>query len=316
VKVIRHLDEADLQGGALSIGNFDGVHRGHARLVEKLRALAGELGGPAVILTFDPHPVRLLRPDAAPPPLTWTERKAELLGTLGIDAMIAYPTDERLLALSPAEFFHQIVCDKLAARAMVEGPNFFFGRGRAGDVRLLSELCAGRGIALSIVEPETMGSEFVSSSRVRAAIAAGDVGLARRMLTQPYRVRGLVTHGAARGARIGFPTANIEAVDTLLPGRGVYAGRAFLGDARWPAAINLGPSPTFGEQTVKVEAHLIGFTGSLYGRPLEVDFLERLRDIRPFASLDELTSQLHRDVAAALQLARDSDAAGRDYASG
>jgi riboflavin kinase/FMN adenylyltransferase len=308
---LRHLKDARIRGGAVSIGNFDGVHWGHARLVKRLKELAGELGGPAVILTFDPHPVRLLRPDAAPPPLTWTERKAELLGELGVDAMVAYPTDERLLALPPDAFFASVVHGDLAARAMVEGPNFRFGHHRAGDVQMLAALCAPHGIKLSIVEPERLGGEFISSSRVREAIRQGDVRTAQRMLTQPYRIRGLVTHGAARGTRIGFPTANIDAIDTLLPAQGIYAGRAFTGQAVWPAAIHIGPSPTFGEHAGKVEAHLIGFDDTLYGQPLEVDFLARLRDIRSFATVDELKRQLHCDVDEAQRHAQEFAAASR-----
>lgn len=305
MKLIREAADwpDSLKQGSVTIGNFDGVHRGHARIITELLARAHSVGGPAIVLTFDPHPVRLLRPDAAPPPLTWTERKAEILAGLGVDAMIAYPTDEALLSLSPQEFFSQIVLERLAARAIVEGPNFFFGRQRAGDVRLLGELCAAADVSLTVVEPLQSDGGFISSSRVRELIRVGDVAAAGRMLTQPYRIRGLVTHGAARGARLGFPTANVAAIDTLLPAAGVYAGRAVIDGAEWPAAINLGPNPTFGEQVLKVEVHVIGFSGVLYGRTLEVDFLDRLRDIRAFASVEELLGQLARDVAAARRIA-------------
>ncbi|MBC7857047.1 MAG: bifunctional riboflavin kinase/FAD synthetase, partial [Pirellulaceae bacterium] len=287
----------------VAIGNFDGVHRGHARIVERLLARAKEVGGQAIVFTFDPHPVRLLRPEHAPPPLTWTDRKAELLKQLGVDAMIAYPTDEALLALMPQEFFSRIVRESLAAKAMVEGPNFYFGKGRAGTIEVLRSLCEESKISLDIVEPLTVSGDFVSSSRVRKLIQAGDVSAAAELLTQPYRIRGMVTHGAARGARLGFRTANLDAIDTLLPAPGVYAGRAILPDKTWSAAINLGPNPTFGEQVVKVEVHLIGFTGSLYGQPMEVDFISRLRDIRRFGSVDELKVQLANDIATALRLA-------------
>jgi riboflavin kinase/FMN adenylyltransferase len=311
VRLLRSLDNlpADLRRGAVTIGNFDGVHRGHARLIERLLAQARELGGPAIVFTFDPHPVRLLRPESAPPPLTWTDRKAQLLGELGVTAVIAYPTDEALLQLAPEAFFAQIVQSQLAARAMIEGPNFRFGRGRGGDVELLQRLCAAAGVTLEIVSPVAAGSELVSSSRVRGAIAAGDVDLARQLLTRPYRIRGMVTHGAGRGAKLGFPTANLEAIDTLLPATGVYAARGLTAAGVWPAAVNLGPNPTFGEQALKIEVHLIGFAGSLYGQPLEVDFLSRLRSIRPFESVSALKSQLAHDVAAAHEIAeRDSTA--------
>jgi len=298
VKLIRSLNDLpnDLCGGAVSIGNFDGVHRGHARIVQRLITRARELDGAAVVVTFDPHPVRLLRPDAAPPPLTWTDRKADLLAQLGVDTTIAYPTDEALLSLTPAAFFDQIVRQRLEARAMVEGPNFFFGHGRTGNVNVLGRLCDDAGIVCDVVEPIRDGDEYISSSMIRRFVARGDMQRAAELLTQPYRIRGMVTHGVGRGAKIGFPTANIDAIDTLLPALGVYAGRARIDDGIWPAAVNVGPSPTFGEAILKVEAHLIDFEGSLYGRPIEVDFLARLREIRPFGSAEQLTEQLANDV--------------------
>ncbi|MHB1036315.1 MAG: bifunctional riboflavin kinase/FAD synthetase [Pirellulales bacterium] len=297
----------DMRSGAITIGNFDGVHRGHARIVERLIAKAREVGGPAVVFTFDPHPVRLLRPDMAPPPLTWTDRKAELLAELGVDSMIAFPTDKELLNLTAEEFFQQIVRDKLDARAMVEGPNFFFGRQRRGTIDLLKELTIQAGIVLEVVPPLEIDGQYVSSSRVRRLVAEGAVEAARHLLTRPYRIRGMVTHGAGRGGKLlGYPTANVEAIDTLLPEVGVYAGEAIIDAARWPAAISIGPNVTFGEGVLKVEVHVIDFHGSLYGRPLEVDFLARLRDIQPFDSLDALKAQMGRDVAAARRIAAEN----------
>jgi riboflavin kinase/FMN adenylyltransferase len=305
VTLIRNLAAAPsaIRSGAVAIGNFDGVHRGHARIVEALIASARRVGGPAVVFTFDPHPVRLLRPDQAPPPLTWIDRKVELLAELGIDWVIAYPTDEALLRLTAREFFDRIVRGQLDARALVEGPNFYFGRGRQGTIDVLRGFCAETSVDLAVVEPLTIAGEAVSSSRVRRLIAAGEVTEAGRLLTRPYRIRGMVTHGAARGTRIGFPTANVDAIDTLLPAAGVYAGRASAGGMVWPAAVNLGPNPTFGEHAVKVEVHLIGFDGQIYGQALEVDFIERLRDIQPFRGVEELVSQLRRDVARARSVA-------------
>jgi riboflavin kinase/FMN adenylyltransferase len=305
VKLLRDLAllSDELRGGAVAIGNFDGVHLGHARIVERLIDLARQAGGPAIVFTFDPHPVRLLRPALAPPPLTWTGRKAELLAALGVDSIIAYPTDEALLALTDREFFDRIVRRRLAAKAMVEGPNFFFGRDRTGTIDVLRRFTAEAGMKLEVVEPVVVEGEIVSSSRVRRLLSEGRVDEARRMLTQPYRIRGMVTHGAGRGARIGFATANVAAVDTLLPGIGVYAGRGLALQRLWPAAINVGANPTFGEHALKVEVHLIGFEGSLYGEPLEVDFLNRIRDVRPFGGVEELKAQLARDVESAKKIA-------------
>lgn len=288
-----------IRGGAVSIGNFDGVHCGHARIVSEVIQRAKFFGGPSVVFTFDPHPVRLLRPDRAPPPLTWTDRKAELLAELGVDFLVVYPTDEQLLQWSARDFFRQMVLERLQAKAMVEGPNFFFGHRREGNVAMLHALCREFGVELLIVDPLEVEGQLVSSSRVRRLIEQGDIDAASRLLTNPYRIRGMVTHGANRGTRIGFPTANLSAIDTLLPGVGVYAGRSYFGGRIWNSAIHIGPNPTFAEQALKVEVHLMQFSGSLYGMPLEVDFIGRLRDIHPFASVGELQSQLMKDVARA-----------------
>lgn len=290
----------EVLGGALTIGNFDGVHLGHARIVEAIRRQARAVHGPTIVFTFDPHPVRLLRPEQTPPPLTWTRRKAQLLAQLGVDAMIAYPTDMALLELSPEDFFQRIVIDKLQAKAMVEGPNFYFGRDRRGDTQLLGQLCDQHSLALEIVQPRQLpGDEaIISSSRVRQAIAGGEIEAARRMLTEPYRLRGMVTHGAGRGNTLGFATANLEAIDTIVPAHGVYAGYVVRQELTHAAAIHIGPNPTFGEGHAKVEAHLIDFSGSLYGEPLELAFLKRLRDVRTFSDPQQLTSQIHQDVEA------------------
>lgn len=307
MKLIRKLKDfpGSLKGGALTIGNFDGVHRGHASLIERLKLHSDRCGGPAVVFTFDPHPVRLLRPDQTPPPLTWTNRKADLLSALGVDVVIAYPTDQQLLSLTYQEFFQQIIVDAIGVSAIVEGPNFFFGKDRQGDVETLATLCGEKNIAVEIVQPVKIGGDFISSSRIRKLLASGDVAAARMLLTRPYRIRGMVVHGAARGTKIGFPTANVDAIDTLVPAEGVYAGRALIDGRAHLAAINIGPSPTFGEHATKVEAHLLDFENSIYGRPIEVDFIERLRDIRQFESKEELKKCLENDIADARRVGRE-----------
>ncbi len=306
VKLLRHLSDlpAGLTGGAITIGNFDGVHRGHASIMKQLVQRAKEQNGPAVAFTFDPHPAALLRPGAMPPPLSWLQRKAQLLGELGVDALLAYPTDRALLQLSPREFFQQIVVDKLKARAVVEGPNFFFGRDRAGDVATLKTLCEAAEIKLDIVQPLEAGGAIISSSRIRQLIASGDVQQAATLLTRPYRVRGTVETGARRGRTLGFPTANIGGITLLQPAPGVYAATVHgvaeqNGGQGWPAAVNVGPAPTFGVEDSKVEAHLIDFDGDLYGKTLEVDFHHRLREILSFDNVQQLQQQLNADVAAA-----------------
>lgn len=307
MKLIRRLDDVSdpLKGGALTIGNFDGVHRGHAQIIERLRVHARQCGGAAIVFTFDPHPVRLLRPEQTPPPLTWTNRKADLLAELGVDAVVAFPTTREFLSLSYLDFFEQIVVDAFGTRAMVEGPNFFFGNGREGTVETLRELCDHRQIELEVVEPIKLDQKYVSSSRIRDLIRAGDVGPAAELLTRPYRIRGMVTHGAARGAKIGFPTANLSAIDTLVPANGVYAGLAIVEQRSHLAAIHIGSNPTFADAESKVEVHILDFETSIYGQPVEVDFTRRLRDIRQFDSADDLSAQLQKDIAAVRNAAED-----------
>jgi len=285
-----------LRRGAVSIGNFDGVHRGHARLIDALRAEAGVVGGPAVVFTFDPHPATVLRPERTPPSLSWTERKAELLDQLGVDAVIAYPTDRALLGLDPRTFFERIVLDRLAARAMVEGPNFFFGHDRRGNLDVLAGLCREADIVLKVAEAAEFDGQIVSSSLIRRLVADGRVDEANRMLTQPYRIRGVVVRGEGRGRRLGYPTANLSQIDTLVPGEGIYAGRAWIDQRVWPAAVSIGPNLTFNENTPKVETYLLGYEGTLYDRLIEVDFLARVRDIERFNSAEALVARMDRDV--------------------
>lgn len=309
MKLFRNLNQfpESLRGGALTIGNFDGVHRGHATIINRLKHYADQLGSATIVFTFDPHPVRVLAPERAPVPLTWTNRKADLLAELGVDVVIAYPTDMDLLSLTHNEFFQQIVVDQIGAKAMVEGPNFFFGKDRGGNVDMLARHCNDNDIQLEIMSPvkdNPEDTELISSSRIRKLVTDGDVDAAAGMLTHPYRIRGMVTHGMARGAKLGFPTANLDAIDTLVPAAGVYAGRTWIdGRSHW-SAIHIGPNLTFGENVLKVESHILDFEGSLYGRAIEVDFISRLRDILAFGSREELQQQLITDIAETRRIAR------------
>jgi riboflavin kinase/FMN adenylyltransferase len=293
---------AACRGGAVAIGNFDGVHRGHAALMTELRRQARTLGGPAIALSFDPHPLALLRPEQFQPVLTTVSDRGSLLQACGADHVLFLRTTPVLLNLSAAAFFHHVLQERLAARALVEGPNFRFGHNREGNIETLAGLCGDLGIGLTILLPVLVERRPVSSSRVRTALERGDVREAATFLNRPYRLRGTVGTGQQRGRQIGFPTANLEQIQTLVPGDGVYAVRVHRGDQTWPGAANIGPNPTFGESARKVEVHLIGFHGELVSETLLVDFLERLRDTRRFASAAELKEQLHRDVEDACRL--------------
>ena len=285
------------RGGFVAIGNFDGVHRGHQSMAALLVQRARAAGVPAVVLTFNPPPVEILRPGQVPPRLSTLEQKARLLAECGVDVIIAYPTDHALLNLTPEAFFEQIVLGELDARGLVEGPNFFFGHDRAGDVRKLGELCERAGRLLDVVSPVRVGDRLVSSSEIRASIAAGRLAAAVEMLGHPYQLRGTVARGAGRGRSLGTPTANLESIATLVPPDGVYAGTARWQQQDYPAAVHIGPNTTFGENARKVEVHLLDFSGDLYGQHLEVGLLERIRDTATFPSAEDLRRQLERDLA-------------------
>jgi riboflavin kinase/FMN adenylyltransferase len=249
--------------------------------------------------------MQLLAPDRFQPLLTTPEHRAELLHQAGADQVVILHTTPELLALEANEFFRRILCEGLRAKGVVEGFNFRFGHDRRGSNDSLREWCAATGMVFREVPAFTDDGSPVSSSRVRAALQEGDIAAAAALLNRPYRVAGRVGTGAKRGRTIGFPTANLEDVETLVPAEGVYAVRAFADGAAYAAAANIGPNPTFGEQARKIEVHLIDFAGDLYGRTLVVDFLSRLRETKRFASVDELIAQLNHDVEQARKLSAD-----------
>jgi riboflavin kinase/FMN adenylyltransferase len=302
---LQSLDQpvpAACQGGAVTIGNFDGVHRGHQALLAELARQARRLPGPAVALTFDPHPLQLLRPAQFQPVLTTRAERGRLLQLYGAEQVVVLQTTPAMLQLSAETFFERVLRGGVKARAVVPGFNFAFGRNREGNLDTLAALCKRAGMIFTPVPPLEQEGRPVSSSRVREALLRGAVREAAGLLDRPYRLYGTVGTGQRRGQTLGFPTANLEKVETLVPGNGVYAVRVLWGDQTWPGAANIGPNPTFGEQTRKVEVHLIGFQGDLYGAELAVEFIERLRETRPFPDASSLIAQLHADVEQAHQL--------------
>ncbi len=294
-------------GGAIAIGNFDGVHRGHCNIIDSLLQVAKKINGPASIVTFDPPPARLLRPELAPKPLTTVAWKKELLAKAGADHVIVIPTTTELLQLTAVDFFERVVRGELHAQGIVEGENFRFGKGRVGDIQLLASLCEKHGMELKIATTAQSDGQWVSSTRIRQWIEAGQIADANRYLLQPYRIAGKVVGGAQRGRTLGFPTANLDSIPVLVPSVGVYAARVkgVITPDGYPAksatvgthvALNIGPNPTFGENALKVEAHLLGFHGDLYDTVLELEILDRVRDVRKFESKESLLAQLANDL--------------------
>jgi riboflavin kinase/FMN adenylyltransferase len=281
-----------VRGGALTLGNFDGVHLGHqALLAEAIRQAR-----PAVAVTFDPHPIQILRPNLVQPFLSTLADRTALLQAYGVDHVLVLQTSPTLLQLGAREFFEHIIVAGLQARALVEGHSFGFGRNREGTIDVLKQLCAERNVTLTLIPPREVSGQRISSSRVRGELMAGRADIARQMLGRPYRITGVVGTGQKRGANLGFPTANLEQVATLVAGDGVYAARGIVNGTAWPAAVNIGPNPTFGENARKVEAHLIGLAGQLYGKSLSIDFFKKIRDTKPFGSVPELIAQINADI--------------------
>ena len=288
----------EARGGLLSVGNFDGVHRGHAAILTELKRLADDRDVPAVAVTFDPHPVAVLRPDRAPPRLTAPDRRAELLTAGGADAVVRLPVDAALLAHTAREFFDRVLVGAFAAAGVVEGGDFRFGRDRGGDVAKLRRWGEPLGWTVTTVGPVEVRGEPVSSSRIRRLIADGKVAEARALLGRPHRLTGTVVAGEGRGRTLGFPTANLSDLDVLAPAPGVYAGRCEVGGTSYPVALHLGPRPTFDAGPPTAEAHLLNFAGDLYGRRLAVDLLGRVRGVRTFAGADDLKRQIAADLRA------------------
>jgi len=284
------------------------VHRGHQQIVAELVSRARDAGVQAVAVTFDPHPIALLRPGLAPPLLSTIEDRAAWLGDLGVDILVAMPTTADLLALDPREFFEQVVVGQLGVAGMVEGPNFCFGRDRAGGVDVLAELCGEAGVSLQIVDGRTVDGDLVSSSRIRACLEEGDVTGAACLLGRNHSVSGTVVQGAGRGREMGVPTANVGQVPTMLPADGVYAGAVEWEGMRYPAAAHVGANPTFSESGASLEVHLLAFDGDLYGSHLRMSFLDRIRGTRTFESVEALKQQLAEDIEAVWRLVADETA--------
>jgi len=308
MRVLASIEEARatgaVRGGAVAIGNFDGVHLGHQALMALARERAAARGGPSAVLTFDPHPVRVLRPAVAPPVLTSLDRKLELLAALGLDATVVQPFDLAWARTSAGEFVARDLVAGLGVRDVVVGHDFTAGHERA-RVDVLRALLDAHGVTLHVVAPVASDGLVVSSTKIRELVLEGNVEAAAALLTRPHEVEGTVARGAGRGRGIGFPTANV-ATAGLLPRNGVYAVRAWVGDpaAARAGVANVGVKPTVeaaGEVTC--EAHLFGHDGSdLYGALIRVAFVARLREERRFPSLEVLTAQIAADAARAREL--------------
>jgi riboflavin kinase/FMN adenylyltransferase len=304
MRIYRSLAETPAAFGpsALTIGNFDGVHFGHRRILRRLKEVADEHGWKPSVLTFDPHPTRVVAPDRAPRLMTSPGRRCELMREEGVEQVLILPFTHELAQLSPEEFVEQILVDRLGARVVLVGDNFRFGHRHAGNVALLIQLGQRLGFETEVVPAVTCRGRIVSSSGIRELVQTGRVSLAARLLLRPYALEGAVVSGRGVGSKQTVPTLNLETASELIPARGVYITRTHdLDDAReWSSITNIGYRPTFGaSEELSIETFLLDPLDGETPRRIRVDFLSRVRDERKFDSPEALRAQILKDVRAA-----------------
>lgn len=292
------------RGSTVTVGSFDGMHLGHQAVLREIAQRAAAAGRASVLVTFEPHPLEVVNPQAAPPILTTGPERGEFLAQTAIDYVVLLRFDRQMAALSPEEFVRGILIDRCQMRELVIGHDHGFGRGRSGDVDTLRRLGGLHGFDVDVVTAVDAGEQHISSSRIRRAVAGGDLASAARMLGRPYRVNGRVVEGEHRGRTIGVPTINLGDVppQKLLPPDGVYAVRVEWRGGQAGGMMNQGARPTFRDGRRGLEAHLFDFDGDLYDEWVRVEWIERLRDVQSFASVESLQQQLERDRIRALTI--------------
>jgi riboflavin kinase/FMN adenylyltransferase len=281
-----------------TLGNFDGLHRGHLAIVERVIEQARQLGGIPTVVTFDPHPQRVLYPERAPHLMLTSDQKARLVARAGIEALVVIPFDRPLAQKSAEQFVAEVLVPRIEPRELYVGPEFRFGSARGGDVQLLAQLGARFGFTAAAVEAVHDSGERISASRIRAELEQGRVAEAARLLGRPAALIGTIVHGEGRGKKQLVPTANLAPENEFLPARGVYISRFRRGEVAIPGVTNIGVRPTFGDRRLTIETYLPGFDGDLYGQRVELELLERLRDERRFETVEALLEQIQKDLAA------------------
>lgn len=304
MRVIDGLDKlpTPVAQSVLTIGNFDGVHRGHQQLLAQAGLFAANTGGPVIVLTFEPHPLTIVAPKHAPPRLMSSAEKQRALAESGADMIVIARSEPSLLGLEPEAFVDDVIWKLFHPTHLVEGPNFGFGRKRRGTPQMLAALAGRHGCEVHLLQPVTLEIDeretlLISSTVIRDLIRQGKVRRAALCLGRSYALLGTVVRGAQRGRTIGVPTANLEPDDQLVPGESVYSGTARTANVSRPCAISIGRTPTFSGDALQIEAHLLDFDGDLYDQPLRLEFHRRLRHQRKFDSADALRAQLLEDIA-------------------
>ena len=301
----------DDRKAVVTIGMFDGVHRGHWEVLSEIRRRAEAVGGRSILVTFHPHPLTIVRPESAPPMLTTPEEKKEILAESGLDYAVFLTFSPMLAAYSPRRFVEEILVERLNVGELVVGYDHHFGKGREGNVETLEVLGRELGFGVDVVDPVGSQGDAISSTKIRSALLEGDVETARWGLGRPYSLRGLVVRGDQRGRTLGFPTANLEVRGggeggKLIPPPGIYAVRGTIRSGTFDGALHVGPRPTFRGSPPTIELHLLGFEDDIYGEEVRVDFVKYLREVRPFETSEALIEQMKKDVEQAREALGDA----------
>ncbi len=302
-KIIKDISllRGELAGTCVTIGNFDGVHLGHQALISRLKKNSLKKNLTSVVITFDPHPLKVLLGNP-PPFITPLQQKLELISQLAPDIIWIVEFNKRLSNLKPEQFIKEYLVDKLSLKLIVIGHDYRFGKGGKGDFRLLQKLGKELGFQVERVDAVVVNGDIVSSTRIRVLVQEGKIEEVRSFLGRFYEVRGTVVEGQKRGGPIlGVPTANLRLVDELYPKTGVYAVFVKLEGNTLPAVANVGYNPTFGKNPISVEVHIFNFSDNIYGKKIRVQFVKRLRDERKFSSIEELKEQIHKDINRAME---------------
>jgi riboflavin kinase/FMN adenylyltransferase len=308
MRIIKGLDEIEspIRNAVVTIGNFDGVHIGHQALLHTVIEKAHAVGGHAVAITFDPHPMRVLAPNGHPPLITLMEQKRELIAKAGIDTLICIPFDRRFAAIDPREFVAGLLVKRIGMKALAIGRDYTFGRKREGNLALLQQWAPELGYEVMVVDwirPSDNRYQRISSTRVRELVMAGDMDGAKLLLGRNYQIRGEVAPGRDRGGKLlGFPTANINLQDELSPKSGVYAVTVEYGGKTLEGVANIGYSPTFDDHLFTVEVHILDFDKNIYGEKIRVNFIQRLRGEIKFENIDALADHICKDIETAREI--------------
>ncbi len=299
MSIITDLSElkSPIQNPVLTIGNFDGVHKGHLALFERVKQIAKEINGSSVVMTFDPHPIKVLSNGNGPPVITPTPQKLRLIKEAGIDIILCLPFTKEFANIPAKDFVEKILVEKIGVKYVVVGYDYSFGKNRQGNIEFLKKMAQKYQFKVEVVEPVSINGIIVSSTKIRKLVQEGKLEEAKLLLGRNYQVTGTVISGKNRGARIlGYPTANLKLIDELTPKVGVYAVKVHIDNEVYKGVANIGYNPTFGNGAFSVETHIIGFNRNILGKEIIVEFVKRLRDEKKFESPSELAEQIKKDI--------------------